>query len=143
MDMVDIEGSTNVAAIGYIAERQLMRVRYHDGRVYEFQPIRQTEYEAVLAAPSKGRAVAMLSRDMPCEENRVLRQQPSRDGGLSSLNVIESEGCCVRHFAKVAATLDNAELWTCPRCGVEYKPQMVGPVRNWVAQIHLSIVRPR
>ena len=60
---------------------------------------------------------------------------------MSTLNVIESEGCCLKRFAKEADKLDSAKSWTCPKCGVEYQPVMVGPVRNWVAHIYVSLVR--
>ena len=65
MEMIPVEGSANIAAIGYDAETQRMRVRFFPerrvksgtmapGATYEVQGISREVYEEFLAAKSKG-----------------------------------------------------------------------------------------
>jgi len=45
------------------------------------------------------------------------------------LNTAQADDCCKPLRAKNLATLES---WTCKRCGCEWRPVMVGPVRHWV-----------
>src|SRR5271166_2170700 len=63
MEMIPVEGSSNIAAIGYDAETQTLRIRFSErrlksGRVpsttYEVGGIPREAYEELLAAESKG-----------------------------------------------------------------------------------------
>lgn len=71
-------------------------------------------------------------------------REPKLERGM--MQTIEFDKCCTRTFAKEARTgsLDDATEWTCPKCGVEYKPTVInGAVRHWVAQVYSILVRPR
>jgi hypothetical protein len=62
------------------------------------------------------------------------------------LNVIEPDTCCSPRFSRAArdGSLDNVKSWTCPKCGVEYRPQIVREcVRHWVAHVYVELVRPQ
>jgi hypothetical protein len=62
------------------------------------------------------------------------------------LNVIEPDACCSKRFQKAAqkGELEGVTSWTCPKCGVLYKPQMVnGCVRHWVADVYCELIRCR
>jgi hypothetical protein len=78
---------------------------------------------------------------------RVLKEGeiPPRLGD-KLLQSIEEGTCCPKLFQKEARTgsLDKANNWTCPKCGVEYKPTVInGAVRHWTAQVYSILVRPR
>ncbi len=69
-------------------------------------------------------------------------QKPQR----GFLQTIEEGRCCTPAFQKAAqnGALDEAMDWTCPKCGVEYKPTVInGAVRHWTAQVYSILVRPR
>lgn len=62
------------------------------------------------------------------------------------LNIIDPDNCCSRRFHEAArkGTLDAAETWTCPKCGVEYRPTLVdGVIRHWTAHVHCELIRLR
>jgi hypothetical protein len=78
---------------------------------------------------------------------RVLKEGeiPPRLGD-KLLQSIEEGTCCPKLFQKEARTgsLDKANNWTCPKCGVEYKPTVInGAVRHWTAQVYSILVRGR
>jgi hypothetical protein len=46
--------SSNVTAVGYDDDRKVLRLRFHNGTVYEYSGVPATVYRALLDAPSKG-----------------------------------------------------------------------------------------
>lgn len=46
--------SSNIAAIGYDAETQVLTVQFHSGRSYNYANVPETEHLAFLDASSKG-----------------------------------------------------------------------------------------
>ncbi len=52
MEMISVE-SKNIAAAGYSPGRKLLRLRFHDGPVWDYEQVEQSEYDAFMAAPSK------------------------------------------------------------------------------------------
>jgi hypothetical protein len=78
---------------------------------------------------------------------RVLKEgEIPKPPGAKMLQSIEEGKCCPKLFQKEArtGTLDEANLWTCPKCGVEYKPTVInGAMRHWTAQVYAILVRPR
>ena len=55
----------------------------------------------------------------------------------------QDDSCCSKRLAKalLAATEPLTE-WTCPRCGVEYRPRVVGDLRHWEAICPVVVFRP-
>ena len=142
MEMVPVQ-SSNVASIGYSPVLSLMRVRFKNGSTYDWPGTSPEIHKLVMASESKGRAIAALGRGRRVEGPEEIKlPEPVRDAIQSRpLNVIEPDPCCTPRFAKAAPSLENAESWTCPKCGVEYRPVMVGPVRNWVAHVYVCLVK--
>jgi hypothetical protein len=143
--MVEVE-STNVAAIGYLPEYRLLRVRFHDGSTYDYPNISEVQHVSLMAAPSKGKAIAELRRHGTrlTDDTAPKPTPPPRVENL--LQSIEHDECCSPIFARAARSggLDKAESWTCPKCGVEYKPTLIeGAIRRWTAQVYSILVRPR
>lgn len=54
LSMLPIEGSSNVKAIGYDPDSQLLRVQFHSGAIYNFSGVSADKHEAFLHAASKG-----------------------------------------------------------------------------------------
>lgn len=57
--------------------------------------------------------------------------------------IMEPDPCCKARFERDArqGLLDKAVTWTCPRCGIEYRPTMVGEIRTWVAHVWAQVIR--
>ena len=49
------------------------------------------------------------------------------------LNTFQDDPCCDANLVKAlrAGELDGVESWTCPKCGCEWKPRIMGNVRHW------------
>ena len=60
------------------------------------------------------------------------------------LNTQEPDECCSRPWQKAAlrGLLDNAKIWTCPRCGCDWEPKMIeGAIRHWEPKQWYVIVK--
>jgi len=47
--------STNIRAIGYDANSEILEVEFNDGRVYQYSGVPQGENDAIMSADSKGK----------------------------------------------------------------------------------------
>ena len=65
--------SSNVGAVAYFADQQLLLVQYHDGSMYARLNVAPAEHEALMAAESKGRFLAGM------KHATVLLEAPLRD----------------------------------------------------------------
>jgi hypothetical protein len=54
MDRFAVE-SSDLKGMGYDELSEVLEVRFHDGRVYQYHPVPMEVWERFLAAPSKGR----------------------------------------------------------------------------------------
>lgn len=55
------------------------------------------------------------------------------------LETFQEDACCQKHLMKAKrASLDS---WTCPKCGCEWKPRMVGNIRHWEVHEVIAIWR--
>jgi hypothetical protein len=130
MELVPVE-SSNVAAIGYNAECQLLRVRFRDGSTYDYPATSAEAHQRIMNAPSKGRAIAgcrgikigPVPETITLREPFVYQAQP--------LQTLQEDPCCARRLSKVLNSLATVSGWTCPKCGCEWRPQLVGQVRHW------------
>jgi hypothetical protein len=64
--------------------------------------------------------------------------------GRGLLQTIQDpDRCCNARFYRDAqqGLIDNAVTWTCPKCGQEYRPQMIGLIRTWVAHVWAQVIR--
>lgn len=55
--------SSNIAAVEYDRDNQVLRVGFRSGGVYEYEGVGDQIYQAFLAAPSKGRFFYQFVRD--------------------------------------------------------------------------------
>lgn len=53
MEMIPV-ASSNVAAVGYDSDRRILRLRFHNGTLYEYSGVPETVYWTLMNAPSKG-----------------------------------------------------------------------------------------
>lgn len=65
-----IEGSSNVAEIGYDEQTQTLQVMFHNGGVYNYADVSPQQHSECMAAKSKG---SFLARNIKgqCECERV------------------------------------------------------------------------
>jgi hypothetical protein len=54
MDMIPIEGSKNVDAIGYNRDSQELKIRFKNGGLYAYDSVPPEAYAELMAAHSKG-----------------------------------------------------------------------------------------
>jgi hypothetical protein len=52
--MCAVPDSTNIAAVGYDVDRELMRVRFRDGSEYDYSSVSSGVYAELIGAPSIG-----------------------------------------------------------------------------------------
>lgn len=55
--------SSNIASIGYDASSETLEIEFQDGYVYQYYNIPQGIYDALMAAPSKGRFLHSQIKD--------------------------------------------------------------------------------
>jgi len=55
MNRIKIEGSSNIAEIGYDHGVMTLEIKFHSGGIYKYWPITQEGFEGLLKAPSKGK----------------------------------------------------------------------------------------
>ncbi len=63
MEMHDVEGSTNVSAIGHDAATKTLRIRFKSGAEYDYHDVPAALHEQFSAAHSKGRFFAGTIKD--------------------------------------------------------------------------------
>lgn len=49
-----IEGSSNVAEIGYLASTKTLQVKFQSGGIYDYNPVSESTYNELMSAESKG-----------------------------------------------------------------------------------------
>jgi hypothetical protein len=123
--------SSNVAAIGW--EADTLRVRFRDGKEYEYPGVTQQQFENLMASQSKGRALQGL---IALKAGVTLKSsKPPVIGEGGPIHTSQADGCCAKRInkASLAGILDNLQPWECPACGTLYHPRAHGPLVNWEA----------
>lgn len=149
MEMMPVE-SSNIQAIGF--DSGSLRVRFRDGSEYDYADVTQGQHAAFLDAPSKGKWLNEFvigrsgRKTQPTIALREPRKPARRDmfhGSMDEqaestiIHSTQAEGCCgvALNAGALSGKLDNAESFTCPKCGAEYKPKAFGPLVSWEYQI--------
>lgn len=139
MELNSVE-SSNIAAIGYAPDTGCMRVRFKDGKMYDYPGTSQNAYDALANSKSKGKHLAenfrkkgvrvadatmamAIAVDAPPES-------PTRQS--MTLNTVAEDACCNPHMAKV--DLSMMKSFTCPDCGTRWEPEMIEDIRHWKAK---------
>lgn len=58
------------------------------------------------------------------------------------LQTFEPDECCGEGISQALGEL-SGDSWTCPKCGCEWNPRMVGSVRHWEPHPEVMIFRRR
>lgn len=53
MNRIPVE-SSNLSSVGYDPKTRVLEIEFHSGGVYQYSGVPQSEYEALMNAPSKG-----------------------------------------------------------------------------------------
>ena len=150
MEMVAVEGSSNIAAIGYLPDVCLMRVRFRDGAQYDHLNVSAQAHAALMAAPSKGKhlrehfppGVRCMANGGPVPEGapyivgETPSEQTTRTLGIQPIaepsDIIvddEIDSCCKPRLMKVNRT--KISTWVCPRCGQQWDAALLEGVKTW------------
>jgi hypothetical protein len=54
MERTKIEGSSNIAEIGYDYDNKTLEIKFHSGGIYQYWPISPSGWDSFLKAESKG-----------------------------------------------------------------------------------------
>ena len=46
--------SSNLSSVGYDTETMTLEIEFHGGRIYQYSGVPESEYDALMNAPSKG-----------------------------------------------------------------------------------------
>lgn len=49
-----INGSSNIAEIGYLEKSQTLQIKFHSGGIYSYNPVSKSVFKELMEAPSKG-----------------------------------------------------------------------------------------
>jgi hypothetical protein len=142
MEFVKVE-SSNIETVAYVADCQLMRVRYKDGTQYDHLNVSAQAHAALMAAPSKGKhlrehfppGVRCLADGGPLPEGTpylVGEQAIESPAPPEPADIIvddEIDSCCKPRLMKVDRT--DIAIWVCGKCGQEWRPIMLEGVKTW------------
>lgn len=92
--------------------------------------------------------------DLPMADLAPLRlreplvdQNPAPVARLEPLGPLDTfepdDSCCGREIAKAARSgvLASLQLWTCPKCGLDWAPQLMGGIRHWTPRPAVAVFR--
>ncbi len=133
MEMIPVD-SSNVAAIGYNEECELMRIQFKDGSRYDYPGVSKELHAACMASASKGRFVTDNLRGgvkLGSKPYTIKLREPAPVA--AGLDTYDPDPCCGKHLAKMLhdGKMGSADAWVCPACGEVWEAAMVGPVRHW------------
>jgi hypothetical protein len=139
MELVAVE-SSNVAAIGYNAECELLRVRFKDGGVYDYPGVSVELHERIMQAESKGRALAAIKHRAVKVGEQIQLREPTPPGPMQSF---QEDSCCGKHLSKalMSGALDTVNTWECPTCGCEWRAQTIDSIRHWSPHDWMKVIR--
>ena len=62
---------------------------------------------------------------------------------MTGLSTFVPDDCCAKPLGRALASgkLDAAESWSCPKCGCDWKPRMVGEIRHWEPHELIAVLR--
>lgn len=158
MEMVAIEGSSNILQIGYDSAAQVLRVDFRNGDKWEYVNVASADHAALMAAESKGAyfgALRTVGRLGTGKKLGTSHFPPSNEGAKSEVYkpkslILHSTACdddCCRPLFNHAAdggALDGAHQWTCPECGTTFSAVDISDtVRHWKAEEAVLLIRPR
>jgi hypothetical protein len=67
--------SSSLAALSYNADQQVLEIEFRSGETYRYFDVPATDYEALLAAESKGRHFNAHIRNRFCNQHISLNQK--------------------------------------------------------------------
>ncbi|HKV40201.1 MAG TPA: KTSC domain-containing protein [Blastocatellia bacterium] len=77
MSRVPLSSST-VASVGFQPETQVLEIEFTNGRIYQYQPVPEWQYEALMAADSKGIYFNKSIRSAGYSYSRLVEREDQR-----------------------------------------------------------------
>ena len=130
IEMIPVQ-SSNVAAVGYIAEIFFLRVQFKNGEFYDFPNTPAISHQHLMAANSKGKWIAQNltgGTKLTCHVDSTSHETPSEQAA-KKLETIQDDSCCQKIISM--ASREGIDVWWCPRCGQEWRCKIVEGCRHW------------
>lgn len=135
MTMINIEGSSNVAAIGYEPDYELLRIKFRDNSQYDYAGTSAQKYAALMAAPSKGKHLRQhfgggvrLKSDPQELELKEPAAAPANP--VPAVRETFAEDSCCKNLL-MAAERTHLNSWICPTCSSQWNWAMVNGFKHW------------
>lgn len=135
MQLIEIEGSSNVKAAGF--EGGVVRVLFHGGHFRDYAGT-PDDLAELLKAPSKGRFVRERLTGRP---DVKIASGPTV---LTPLDTFEDDVCCSPRLSRAirSGKLAAVDEWTCPVCEVPWVAEVAqGIGRHWSPRTWSSVFR--
>ena len=140
MNWLEVQAS-NVAAIAYDADIYTLAIRYRDGLVYVCPNVSATAFGALATSNNKDKIISkMVAHWIRITEGGASAKAPSETKDPFEVIDEDASPCCHERFRKFPPTDIGM---TCPKCGTQFVPEMVGPVRHWRIKAAFAVVRPQ
>jgi hypothetical protein len=130
--------SSNIAAIGYAEGYNLLRVQFRDGSVYDYPGVSPEKHAGLMDSESKGHYLAdCIGKGTRIDWKPIGGEKPIsaaiRSEETKRLQSHVEDECCDGPLNRAlrSGSLDTAESWTCPKCGENWKPELIGDLRHW------------
>jgi hypothetical protein len=129
MELIPVE-SSNIKAIGYVEEYNLLRVQFKDGSVYDYPGVSPDLHAQLMKAESKGHFLWMIGNGTRVDCKPIGKPKPEQVRVLQSH--VEDD-CCDGPLNRAlrSGSLETAESWTCPKCGETWRWQIIEGIRHW------------
>ncbi len=136
MHSVPVE-SALIARIGYDPATKVLQATMRNGTVREVAEVNSLEYAEFMASPSKGKhwlhyfraRAKTVEKVEKCGES--VEEKPEVMVVPGPLQTFHDDDCCTSRLMDAVALRPGVTAWTCPKCGAEWIPRLVGPVRHW------------
>lgn len=75
--------------------------------------------------------------------NDALANRMLTDAAKPWQSFVPTSSCCDKRIraAMQRGELDKVDLWTCPACGCDWTPSMIGGIRVWEAHPIVQVFR--
>lgn len=145
MEMIEVE-SSNVRAIGYDSQSQILRVRYRDNREYERPNTSIVIFSQLMAAKSKGKFLAtLMGTAKRVQYGKEAAEEPEQSGTKAPvpLQTHDDDDCCGKLLEKALNAHPTLVQWPCPKCGEVWRPDTFSGVKHWRMRPAFAIVTKR
>lgn len=131
--------SSHVEAFAYFEQELFLLVKFKGGALQGWLDFTDKQAADFLAAESKGKFLAALqNHSVAIQRKPAIINLPQQPQPLNTID--EDAGKCCQKTMKNRTDLQTALLFACD-CGLQFVPEMVGPVRHWRIKPFVKVLR--